>query len=247
MDPAEGRYVNRNYESLSAAALRAAAVSKNPDEAYLSVAKRMPVRMSLVMDQRKLNSFIVECGNSPLTVEVRQVRFNRSATAGSGASEMGGFGGPGPRGGGEGFGGNRPFGGLGPRPGGEGFGGNPPFGGPGGGNAGAPLLNPHPWDRPVEIYGIVYIYNPPDTDKLKLAGAAGASAAVPGAPAVNAPTTPAPAIPAPAPVVPVVPGPAAPAPALPGPAVPAPAPAVPGPAVPPPAPAVPAPAPGPPG
>lgn len=145
-DPAEGRYVDRNYSPLGAAALR------NASDAYLAVAKRMPVRLKLVMDQKHLHRFLTECGNSPLTVEVRQIRFNPSdgATSPGGSSSNKG-GGPGAFGGG--------FGG----PGGPGG-----FGGQGGGGESATTqLNPTPWDRPIEIYAIVYIYNPADSEKLK--------------------------------------------------------------------------------
>jgi hypothetical protein len=212
LDPADYRYVDRNYAPLTAAKLRGAATSKNPDEAYLAVAKRMPVRMSLVMDQRKLNTFLVECGNSPLTVEVRQVRFNKTGSAGGdGGNSMTG---PGPDGGSPGT-----FGG-GIRPTGPGA--MSPFsGGPSGENSRD--LNPHPWDRPVEIYGIVYIYNPPDPEKLKLAttGSPGPTSPAPAAPAApTPPATPGPAAPAPGAPAPGAPAPGAPAPGAPAPGAP---------------------------
>lgn len=160
-DPAEGRYVDKDYKALSAAELRGASSSQLPEMAYLAVAKRMPIRLSLIMDQNKLNTFLVECGNSPLTVEVRQVRFNRTAAAGSGSGGGSGGGGGGPTGVGA-SGGAGGFGAGGGR-GNRGFGANS-----GKGDEGSVKLNPHPWDRPVEIYGIVYIYNPVDAEKLKL-------------------------------------------------------------------------------
>lgn len=115
------------------------------------------------------------------------------------------------------------FGGAGRSPGGA----YPGPGGPGsgGGTGDNSLLNPHPWDRPIEIYGIVYIYNPVDAEKLKLKDPGGTTAiagATPGVPAAKpgpvAPTTPAPTAPGPAaPAVPAVPSaPAGPGPTAPG-------------------------------
>ena len=36
--------------------------------------KMMPIRMSLVMDERRLPKLLVECGNSNMPIEVRRVR-----------------------------------------------------------------------------------------------------------------------------------------------------------------------------
>ena len=79
-DPAEGRYVDNNYEALPAESLRALWANEggdlDPEKAYLAVAKRVPVRFRISVDQRKLPSLLVECANAELTVEVRQVRVN---------------------------------------------------------------------------------------------------------------------------------------------------------------------------
>ncbi len=37
--------------------------------------KMMPIRMSLVMDERRLPKLLVECGNSNMPIEVRRVRI----------------------------------------------------------------------------------------------------------------------------------------------------------------------------
>ena len=94
IDPAEGRYVDRDYKPIPAQTLRTAIVSdaQNEQEAYLLVAKRIPIRMGLTVDQRRLNRLIAACGTSKLMVEVRQVRFNRQSGAGSGGGGMGGSG-----------------------------------------------------------------------------------------------------------------------------------------------------------
>jgi len=132
VDPAEGRYVDKNYLPLTAESLRAAAQSENPEEAYLAVAKRMPIRMRLVMDTRRIDKLLAECGNSPLTVEVRQLRLNRPP-AGGGADTTGQ---------------------------------DSSTTTPAGSDAGSDQRALY--DRPVELYGIVYIFNPVDEAKLGL-------------------------------------------------------------------------------
>jgi hypothetical protein len=157
-DPAQGRYVDKDYKPLDAAKLRSD-VTSSADEVYLAVAKRMPVRIVCQMDQRKIHKLIAECGNSPLTVEVRQVRIGGNAGKGG----MGGSGGYGSSGGyGMGMGESSysdtasssidsAYGASGMSDygyGGSGYG--------GGSLAASQAAN----DVAVEVYGIVYIYNP---------------------------------------------------------------------------------------
>lgn len=159
-DPADQRYVDVNYEPIDAATLRSALASSSPEDAPLAVAKRIPVKMNLKIDQRKIPLLVAECGNAPLMIEVRQVRINPSAsqTAGYGGGGMGPGGMPGAgSGGGMGMGG-----GLGGDEG-EGGGGGMGPGGMGGGNV---ARSEFPNDVTVEVFGIVYIYNPPDIEKL---------------------------------------------------------------------------------
>ncbi len=76
VDPVElivqNRYYDDKYEPI-------------PDLATLKltgmVAKRIPVRLMVLMDQRKMNKLLVEAANAPLTFEVRQLRFNPSSDA----------------------------------------------------------------------------------------------------------------------------------------------------------------------
>ncbi len=58
--------------------------------------RQLPIRMLLMMDQRWLPRLLVECANSPLPIEVDQVRINPDKSeAGFGqAGMMGGVGGP---------------------------------------------------------------------------------------------------------------------------------------------------------
>ena len=108
-DPAINRYVDDKYQPLAPDRLRGALKSTTPEDALLAVAKRMPVRLRLIVDQRKLNVLLAKCGNSKLPLEVRQVRINRpAAPAGFGGGGMGGMGGEGGMPGGGGFAGGCP-------------------------------------------------------------------------------------------------------------------------------------------
>ncbi len=193
-DPANWRYVDQNNFPLAGFQLRAALNPQStPEErmkyALLTVAKRMPVRLRLEMSQGKLNKLLAECGNAALPVEIRQVRINREPApvgslegffaAGAGAAPGAGVGpgegvGPGAgayRGGGEGF--PAPGGLRGGYPGGgEGFGG-PSFQ-PGVAPGAGSLTRDATVDTTlikVELYGIVYLYNPVNQSLLGLAPA----------------------------------------------------------------------------
>jgi len=193
-DLAEGRYVDEKYQTLPASRLRQALTSRTPEDALLAVAKRMPVRIRVLADQRKLNILLAACGNSKLPVEVRQVRINRDPAA-PGAAGAGGFGGgyasggfagPGPGGegrgampspmGGGGFGQPATFGGggIGGFGGGMGDGGGFSGGPRGTVQAGDPLRDASvdPNVIPVELYGIVYLYNPVNKAQLGVPDAA---------------------------------------------------------------------------
>jgi hypothetical protein len=93
-DPAEGRYVDMNNKPLSAEKLRAAAQSDNMEDAPLAVAKRIPVFMEVVIDEREIERLLVECGNSPLIIEVQQFRMlprgEMSVASGGGAELISG-------------------------------------------------------------------------------------------------------------------------------------------------------------
>ena len=181
-DLADGRYVDEQYQPLRAARLRSSLTSRDPNDALLAVAKRMPVRMRFKLDQRRLHRVLAECGNSRLPIEIRQVRINRPAAAGGseGFSGMGGGGMP--------AGDGMPAGGGGGPPGvfgagGEGMGGGM-FGGAGrqGSAIADASIDPNLID--VEVYGVVYIYNPVNKSQLGLPE-----------PPVTAMTPPAPAVP----------------------------------------------------
>ena len=161
-DPIDRRYVDRQYQPLEAARLRTALNPNNKvlDDAYLAVAKRYPTRIRLKMDLRRLPDLLTACGNARLTIEVRQVGVNSQASGSGG----GGGGGMEAMMGGGGMGGDMEMGGEG--------GGNTEMsgmmgGGTGGGFAGFQAsVDEFPYQETVEIYAIVYLFNPPDTSKL---------------------------------------------------------------------------------
>ena len=97
------------------------------------------------MDQRKINLLLVQCANSPLTVEVRQVRVNPdlagAGTSRSSSSYEGNYSGTGLN-----FEGS------------DNLIGTQGTGLPGSGEMDSDFA----YDVTVEIYGIIYIYNPVD-------------------------------------------------------------------------------------
>lgn len=166
-DPAFERYVDNDYNPLPVSTLRTAATSTDPKIAIYSVAKRIPVRLRLFMDQRNLSDLLAQCGNFNLPIEVKQVRINCPEGLVSDDTQLGGGGmAMMPPGGGEvGRGG----GGMGhmPSPGG-GAGASrqrrrPANSQPG---IGADEAKVDPNEIEVEVYGIVYIFNPVNEQQL---------------------------------------------------------------------------------
>ncbi len=125
--------------------------------------KRLPIRMVLRMDVRKLPILITACANEPLRVEVQEVRINPSDASATNGGMMGGMMG--------GYGGER--GGPG------GGGGYRPSGMMGGGSPGASLFPDRtgiqtflarPYEATVVVQGIIYIFKKPELNKAKPAG-----------------------------------------------------------------------------
>lgn len=170
IDPGDNRYIDTSYKPVKATSLRSAFSSSSPDDAYLIVAKRMPVRIGLVIDHRKLPKLLAECGNANLQIEIRQVRIGTDGLedgrtfVGAGSSGGGGgmFGGGNDGGGGGMFG---QAGGAGEEGSGGGGAEGGMFGG-GGGGSDVKLTDDSPFDVHVEVYGIIYIYNPVDRARL---------------------------------------------------------------------------------
>ena len=79
LGPFHGRYVDKNFKPISATQVQEVLKGKSfPEENLeLLVAKRVPVRIALKMDERKIDDFIAACANSPFAFEIWQVRVNR--------------------------------------------------------------------------------------------------------------------------------------------------------------------------
>jgi hypothetical protein len=119
------------------------AVAPTPSE-FGTEYKRLPVRMTLKMDQRWLTRLLSECANQPLQIEVQEVRINPA----------GGLGGEG--GGGGGYGGGRGY------DGGGGMGASvfPE-------RTGVQTFPAQPHIVDVVIQGVIYIFNAPNPDVLQ--------------------------------------------------------------------------------
>ncbi len=170
-DPADNRYVDAKYVPVKGEQLRTTLKSDTPSDAFLVVAKRMPVRLELKVDVTKLPRLLAECGNARLTFEVRQVRINPQAKTQAGAASGGGGGGGGMDGGGNGPAGmgsgmGADISGSGGGPGGGDEDGG--YGGMGGMAGASAAQQDSPYDAEVEIYGLIYLYNPPQRKKLGL-------------------------------------------------------------------------------
>ncbi len=157
VDPGDNRYVDLSGKPLTAAELRSALSSNAPDDAFKAVAKRIPVMMSLKMDQRAIPELVAKCGSARLMVEVGQVRILPAGTSASSGMDDG-YGGGGMTG--MDMGGGMDSSGMGSDMMGGGMMGGGMIASPAG-----PKV-PFPLDLDVEIYGIIYIYNPPLEEKL---------------------------------------------------------------------------------
>jgi hypothetical protein len=148
LDPADSRYVDTNFKPLTGAQLRSAMNLQNATDAVNAVAKRIPVRMRLKVDER-FGRLITECGNGKMTLEVVQVRYNTDPAEDAAAAGSGGL-----------------MGGAG--------GGKPSAGGTGGAGAGMGLAGTEPpaggfsqaaakgsGEVTIEIFGLIYLFNPP--------------------------------------------------------------------------------------
>ena len=188
IDPSAGRYVDSTYAPLSGGDLRTRMQSESPEDAYFAVAKRVPVRLRFKMDQRRVPQFLADCGNADLMLEIRQVRLGDTTPAPTGSSAigmggmgmgggMGGMGGGGrggvmggmDGGGGDGGYGAGGAGGMDGGMGGMGMGGMGMGGmGTGGMGTGGMTSTKPSWEMPVEVYGVIYLYNPVSIKRLGL-------------------------------------------------------------------------------
>jgi hypothetical protein len=124
--------------------------------------KMMPIRMDLVVDQRKLDQLLVNCVNSDMPVRITRVlvRPSQASMGQPGAMGYGGMGSTGMV--------NPMSESYGEETAGPGYGTSPyGTGGPGATTASATSN----YDVPVIIEGIIYIFNPPNIEELGKPGA----------------------------------------------------------------------------
>ena len=78
--PFHGRYVNVDLEPVNAEEIRNVVGGDELPENNLEliVSKRVPFRLAMKMDERRINSFLALCANSPFEFEVLQLRINRA-------------------------------------------------------------------------------------------------------------------------------------------------------------------------
>ena len=203
MNLTHGRYVGQDGMPLAAT-----------DAQPFAEFKMMPVRMLLLVDQRRIFRLLVNCANSGMPVEVKKVALSPgkgSLDFARMGSSLGTYGGSGSYD--EERSGMMPYmggamGGTGMMPG-DTMPGNTMYEEQGAGMGMSGTMSPSQrggqqtsYDIPIEIQGIIYMFNRPDSEKL------GGTAADQGAGAEPAPgpTTPA----ALGPAAPAAPGPAAP-------------------------------------
>ena len=153
--PYDNRYVDVNFEPLSAAVVKGVISGDElpVDNLELIVARRVPVRIALKMDERKIADFMAACANSPFAFEIQQVRWNRHTPGGDEITLNGDGGSAGAS--------TEKRSGMGNNLGMDGF------------NANAvdvvPVETRTNYDVHVEFFGIVKIYNPVREEDLKRA------------------------------------------------------------------------------
>lgn len=78
--PFHGRYVNVDLEPVNAEEIRNVVSGEELPEENLEliVSKRVPFRLAMKMDERRINTFLAHCANSPFEFEVLQLRINRA-------------------------------------------------------------------------------------------------------------------------------------------------------------------------
>lgn len=77
-----GRYVDENFDPIESQTIRKV-LTENAipaDNLELLIAKRVPVRLAVQMDEREIPRFLAACANSPFAFEVWQVRINKHSS-----------------------------------------------------------------------------------------------------------------------------------------------------------------------
>lgn len=172
-DPANNRYVDKDFKPIPAGEYRSSVSSGQlSDKSWMAVVKRVPVRLRLKVDERRIGEILEKCANAKIPLEVRQITViggdlpkDTTAAAGPGTGVEGptGVGNPSAAGSG---------GATATVDDGMTGGGDKEGGGMGGGDSGgeaktysSPEFNSH-FMIPLEIYGIMKIYNEPNLESL---------------------------------------------------------------------------------
>ncbi len=84
LPPFHNMYVDTKFEPISSEQVLAVVKGDQLSETNLEllIAKRLPVRIGLKMDERKIPDFMAACINSPFSFEIQQVRINRHTPGG---------------------------------------------------------------------------------------------------------------------------------------------------------------------
>ena len=84
LPPFHNMYVDTKFEPISSEEVLKVVKGAELPESHLEliIAKRLPVRIGLRMDERKISDFMAACINSPFSFEIQQVRINRHAPGG---------------------------------------------------------------------------------------------------------------------------------------------------------------------
>ena len=193
VDPADGRYISFAQETFFEPRLgeeiRESIKSIQASNAVDAVAKRVPIRIRVKMDPSKVHQLITQCGNAPFMFEVFQVRINTAAAAEGSSGGAGSYGG-GAYGGGSSYPGasdsssyGDPSSSMGSDMGdyssgaygASGYGGDyasssgglsGSYPGAGGSNMVGSNRQPQQTIVGVELYGLIYLYNPYDKESL---------------------------------------------------------------------------------
>ena len=146
--PFHEMYVDTNFEPISSEEVLKVVKGEELPETNLEllIAKRLPVRIALKMDERKIPDFMAASINSPFSFEIQQVRINRH-TPGGELINLGGGG----------------------KPTGSPFGGKSDEGASKKFNEVSQVETRVNYDVNVEFFGIIKIYNPVRADLIRKA------------------------------------------------------------------------------
>ncbi len=179
LDPVNMRYVDKDFKPIPAPDYRASVMTNDLSEkSWMAVVKRVPVRLRLKVDERKIPEILEHCANAKIPLEVRQITLiggdlpkDPAATTGvAGANAPSAVADPSAAG--AGAGGSAATAML-DADGGSGRSGGGAAGQTGGAGGGkdsektysSPEFNSH-FMVPLEIYGIMKIYNEPIPEAL---------------------------------------------------------------------------------